>query len=112
MKWLSIVLVFVVLYGCSDSDQLSSSMCDNPVQFANQKDATTNGYIVGILDRVNVNSEATRLIEKYTDLEIYSTIETCNCFYGNSGDKTIQALQCEENVDTLSYNNAIGIDKV
>lgn len=107
MKLLVLPLFAVALVGCGDNPASAATICDNPVEFSNQPDATTFGFIVSVHDNIEVNTEAARLMETYTDLEVYSVFSVCNCFHGNSGATTLENLKCESSVKALHYNNAV-----
>ena len=108
---MALLLFTAILVGCgSGSNGSAPRTCENPVEFSNQPDATTFGFLVGIHTNIEANAEAVRLMEKYADLEVYSVFSSINGFHANSGEATIENLKCESSVQSLHYNNAIGIN--
>ena len=106
MKAAILAFVIFTLVGCNNDDGEVLLSCKSPVEFSNQRNETTSGFLVGINEGKDVNVEATRLLEEYSDLEVFSTFIVCNCFHANSSEETISSLQCEENISFLEYNNA------
>jgi hypothetical protein len=106
MRYLTLVFLTAILIGCDQDNNTSTSACESPVEFSNQRDATTNGFFVRIDEKLDVNLVALILMNKYSDLEVYSTSPTDNLFIANSGEDTIESLKCEPNITSLQYNNA------
>lgn len=102
------IALIVVLAGCNESDlpaQNDEDLCENPVEFSNEKNAAAHSFLVGIDSNKEVNAVAVSFLEKYEDLEVYGTLTACNCFHANSGDETLAQLACEPDVSSLHYNN-------
>lgn len=98
------IVFLAFLYGCDHGD---NSLCENPIEFSNEADATTHGYLIGFEVSVSAESEAARLQEKYIDLEIYAIFPSSNGVHANSSDETLEHIRCESNIVSLTYNNAI-----
>ena len=86
-------------------------MCKQPIEvlYSKQK-LTAKGYIVSFEKSVDLEVVSAEYLKKYKDLEIYSNFSSLNGFHGNSGDKTLQSIQCEASVKSIQYNIPQGLD--
>jgi hypothetical protein len=80
-------------------------MCKQPIEVLYSK-----GYIVSFEKSVDLEVISAEYLKKYKDLEIYSNFSLLNGFHGNSGDKTLQSIQCEASVKSIQYNIPQGLD--
>ncbi len=116
MKPFLIAIVIFMLASCnSDGDKISGTgeenyagsgvMCERPINviYSKQKH-TAKGYIVSFNKSVDLDSISAEYLKKYDDLEIYSHFSSLNAFHGNSGDKTLQSIQCEQGIKSIQYN--------
>lgn len=69
-----------------------------------------NGYIVSFDESIDVNVISVAFLEKYEDLEVYSTFSSSNAFHGNSSESTLRGVQCEKNVNSIQYNIPEGLN--
>ncbi len=81
--------------------------CEDPVAFTNTKNGSEYGYLVDIRDGYDIDETATRYLEKYEDLEVYSV--NSYVFHANSSDSTLLQLRCEPEVEYISWNLAMGL---
>ena len=110
MKNSCILIVTLLLLGCAGEDKESAFMCDEPieVQGYDQRDLAY-GYIVSVIDSVDVSVKSVELIEKYDDLEVYAVYSSSNGFHGNSGDQTLSSLRCDTDIDHIQYDIPVGL---
>lgn len=102
-KFVHLPALAFALYGCGGS---SNEICKNPVEFGNERNSTTFGYIVVIEESIDAATEAARLMEKHDDLEVFSVFSIINAFHADSSDATLEYIRCEPAVASLTYNNA------
>ena len=69
-----------------------------------------HGYIVSFEDELDVNIVAVELLEKYEDLEIYSTFSFANAFHGSSSEETLKKIQCISGVKDINYDQTNGVN--
>ena len=105
MRQVCILLLLVSLFGCetSDSNASDDNLCENPVVIPNNSEGA-NGYIVSFDETIDVNIAAVEFLEKYEDLEVYTTFPSSNSFHGNSGVDTLAYIQCEIGVEGIMYD--------
>jgi hypothetical protein len=110
MKNCCILIVTLLLVGCAGEDKQSDFMCDDPiaVQGYDQRDLAY-GYIVSVIDSVDVSVKSVELIELYDDLEVYAVYSSSNGFHGNSGDQTLSSLRCDTEIDHIQYDLPVGL---
>ena len=104
-EYIGVLILVWATHGCGGG---SNEICSNPVEFSNQKDSSTFGYLVGIEESIDPGTEAARLMEKYRDLEVFAVFSVFNGFHANSGVATLERIRCEPTVVSLTYNNAVG----
>lgn len=106
MKILFGVIIVLGLVGCgSHSESNASSICADPIEIVGEEQRElANGYLVTFDESVDVNVKSVEFLEKYADLEVYSTFSLSNVFHGNSGDQTLSEIQCEPTVESIQYD--------
>ena len=103
-------IVTLLLVGCAGEDQESVFMCDELIEVQGYVQGDlAYGYIVSVIDSVDVRVKSVELIEQYDDLEVYAVYSSSNGFYGNSGDQTLSSLRCDTEIDHIQYDIPVGL---
>jgi hypothetical protein len=70
--------------GCAGEDKESVFMCDEPIEVQGDVQGDlAYGYIVSVIDSVDVRVKSVELIEQYDDLEVYAVYSSSNGFYAD-----------------------------
>ena len=104
IKYAKVLFVVFAIHSCGGG---SIAICENQAEIFNDKDDTALGYFVAIEKSIDVATEATRFMEQYHDLEVFSVWPLINMFHANSGHATLEQIRCESSVEFIEYNSTI-----
>jgi len=103
-----IIFVFIFsLFGCdSDNESNDEISCEAPIQiigFENRELA--DGYLISFTSETDIDLKSMEFTSKYKDLTIYEVFISSKIIHADSGDETLEKIQCESEVKSIQYNN-------
>lgn len=99
-------------YGRTVNEMVDEIPCENPVDiFNSEKREIAKGYLISFTKNTDVDLLSQEYLKKYQDLKIHTIINSdLKIIRAESGDITLQKIQCESKVTSIENNLPLTIN--